>query len=190
MEKEESSPAGMIPCMTRRNFLLTTSGMAVTSVFLSSIPGVAGKVEAQVAQYPSKKVGTISALEVDKPLVPVWYPHDFDMNSLCFMVKLGAPAGGGVGPDKDIVAFHTLCTHMGGDMSDLSKTYMKEYKILGPCPLHLTTFDLTRHGMLVAGHATESLPQVLLETKGDDIFATGIMGLIYGKRDSLDKTEL
>ena len=188
MENKKSSPEGTTPCMTRRNFILSTSGMAVTSIFLSSIPGISGKVEAQVAKYPSKKVGSLKALKVDEPTM-IFYPYD-DLNSLCFMVKLGVPAGGGVGPDKDIVAFHTLCTHMGGDLSDLGKTYIKEYKILGPCPLHLTTFDLTRHGMLVAGHATESLPQVLLETKGDDILATGIMGLIYGMRDSLDKVEL
>lgn len=186
METDTSTPGGIKPCMTRRNFILSTGGMAVTSVFLSSIPGISGKVEAQVATYPSKKVGTISALKVDEPVMPVFYPYD-DLNSLCFMVKLGVPAGGGVGPDKDIVAFHTLCTHMGGDLSDLGKLYIKDHKILGPCPLHLTTFDLTRHGMLVAGHATESLPQVLLEIKGDDILATGIMGLIYGMRDSLDK---
>ena len=187
MEKEESSTAGRVPCVTRRNFLLSTSGMAVASVFLSSIPGVIGKVEAQVASYPNRKVGSVKGLKTDEPTM-IFYPHD-DLNSLCFMVKLGVPAGGGVGPDSDIVAFHTLCTHMGGDLSGLDDMYIKEYKILGPCPLHLTTFDLTRHGMIVAGHATESLPQVILETKGDDIFATGIMGLIYGKRDNLDLIE-
>ena len=58
---------------------------------------------------------------------------------------------------------------------------MKDYKILGPCPLHLTTFDLRRHGMVVAGHATQSLPQLVLEVDGNDIYATGILGLIYGK---------
>ena len=51
---------------------------------------------------------------------------------------------------------------------------------MGPCPSHLSTYDLTRHGMVVAGHATEGLPQVLLETRGDDIYAVGVMGLIYG----------
>ncbi len=90
---------------------------------------------------------------------------------------------GGVGPKKDIVAFSSLCTHMGGLMVG---AYRKEDKIAGPCPLHLTTFDLTRHGMVVAGHATESLPQVVLEVEGGDIYAKGILGLVYGKRDNLD----
>jgi arsenite oxidase small subunit len=46
--------------------------------------------------------------------------------------------------------------------------------------LHLTTFDLTRHGMVISGHATESLPQIVLEVQGDDIYAVGVQGLVYG----------
>ena len=34
--------------------------------------------------------------------------------------------------------------------------------------------------MVVAGHATEALPQVFLELEGDDIYAIGVLGLIYG----------
>lgn len=50
----------------------------------------------------------------------------------------------------------------------------------GPCPLHLSTFDLTKFGMIVSGHATSSLPQITLEAEGDDIVATGVQGLIWG----------
>ena len=152
---------------------------------LTSFPGAVKGVQAEVAEYPRRKVGSLSELKTDAP-VDVMYPYD-DLTSLSFMVKLGTEAGGGVGPDKDIVAFSTMCTHMGGDLSDTRKTYLKDHKIIGPCPLHLTTFDLTRHGMVVAGHATESLPQLVLEVRGDDIYATGILGLIYGNRDSLDE---
>ena len=56
--------------------------------------------------------------------------------------------------------------------------------IAGPCPLHLTTFDLTKHGMVVSGHATQGLPQVILELNGRDIFATGMLGLLYGLSDN------
>ena len=55
----------------------------------------------------------------------------------------------------------------------------------GPCPTHLTTFDLTRHGIVIAGHATESLPQITLEVQGDDIYASGVLGLVFGRRDNL-----
>ncbi|MBI2370142.1 MAG: arsenate reductase (azurin) small subunit, partial [Deltaproteobacteria bacterium] len=122
----------------------------------------------------------VSRLKVDQP-VTFQYPWK-DLNSTNIEVKLGIPAGGGVGPDQDIVAFSALCTHMGGP---LLGQYKGLYKVLGPCPFHLTTFDLTKHGMVVAGQATESLPQILLETKGDEIWATGVMGLIYGYHSNL-----
>ncbi|MCI0771654.1 MAG: hypothetical protein J4N94_07205 [Chloroflexi bacterium] len=44
--------------------------------------------------------------------------------------------------------------------------------------------DLTRHGMVIAGHATQGLPQVLLELRGDEIWAVGMMALIYGFSDN------
>ena len=97
-------------------------------------------------------------------------------------MKLGVPAGGGIGPDKDVVAFNYTCTHQGGPMQG---TYSPPDKSLGPCPLHLSTYDLTRHGILIAGQAYQSLPQVLLELEGDNIFAVGIFGLIFGRFDNL-----
>ncbi len=184
------------PCLSRRRFLLTSSGATVTTVLLASGCQPGGSTdggggdgeeqEALVAGYARKKVATLSELQTDKPAA-IFYPYDAtDLNSLGFIVKLGARAGGGVGPGSDIVAFSSLCTHVGGDMSNTEKTYLKEHKILGPCPLHLTTFDLTRHGMVVAGHATEGLPQIVLEVEGDDVFATGVLGLVYGKRYTAD----
>ena len=76
---------------------------------------------------------------------------------------------------QDIVAFNSFCTHMGGP---LAGTFKADQGVAGPCPLHWTLFDLTRHGMVVAGHATMGLPQITLELDGDDILATGVMGLI------------
>ena len=93
------------------------------------------------------------------------------------LVRLGVPAGAGVGPGADIVAFNLRCTHMGGD---LTRTLRRGQQLLGPCPEHLTTFDLTRHGMVTSGSATEALPQIVLETQGDEVFAVGVMGLVYG----------
>jgi arsenite oxidase small subunit len=34
--------------------------------------------------------------------------------------------------------------------------------------------------MIVSGHSTQSLPQVMLELRGDNIVAAGMMGLVYG----------
>ena len=85
-------------------------------------------------------------------------------------------------PDADVIAFNTICTHLGGP---LAGGFKPDDQALGPCPLHQTTYDLTRHGMIIAGHATESLPQVLMELDGDDIYAVGMLGLIYGRHDNL-----
>lgn len=158
-------------CMSRRQFLL--SGGAV--VTLAAMPGsvMGAPLHALTAGYARQKVGKLSALKPGEPAVFA-YPYADVRNIL---VKLGTPAGGGVGPDRDIVAFNQQCTHMGGP---LEGTYKAKHQVLGPCPLHLTTFDLSRHGMVASGHATESLPQIVLEVQGDDIYATGVMGLIYG----------
>ena len=137
-------------------------------------PGRRGRpIQALKAAYPRQRIGKLSVLAKGKP-VQFKYPY---ANVDNILVKLGAPAGGGAGPQQDVVAFNLQCTHMGGP---LHGTYKDAHQMLGPCPLHLTTFDLTRHGMVVAGHGTESLPQIVLETAGDDIYAVGVMGLIYG----------
>ena len=168
------------PCLSRRAFLLS-GGTAVSVVTLGGLTPAFGQGAAlKVSAYPRRQIGRVSQLRVDQP-VSFQYPWK-DFNSTNMLVKLGVPAGGGVGPDDDIVAFSTLCTHMGGP---LAGQYRGQYKVLGPCPFHLTTFDLTKHGMVVAGQATESLPQITLEVAGDQIWATGVMGLIYGYHSNL-----
>ncbi|MFQ5872678.1 MAG: arsenate reductase (azurin) small subunit [Dehalococcoidia bacterium] len=180
MDKEQRCAGGLNPCMTRRRLLQGTGTVAATTVFLS-IPGRKGKaIAAQMASYPRKKIGQLSSLRVKQPLI-FNYP-DNGASSMSMLVKLGEQAGGGIGPKQDVVAFTTLCAHMGGP---LVGAYQKDHSALGPCPLHQSTFDLTRHGMVIAGHATESLPQVLLELEGDDIYAVGMIGLIYGRHDNL-----
>jgi arsenite oxidase small subunit len=161
-------------CMSRRGFLLG-GGAAVTVVSLGALPGdvMAQGVRALRASYPRQRVASLSALKTGEP-VPFTYPYP-DVRNI--VVRLGAEAGGGIGPARDIVAFNQQCPHMGGPMDG---TYKPEYQVLGPCPIHLTTFDLTRHGMVVSGHSTQSLPQIVLELRGDDIFAVGVQGLIYG----------
>ncbi len=175
-----SDPHGERLCLSRRAFLLS-GGSAVTVMALGGLSQAFGQGAAlKVATYPRKRIGRVSQLKQNQP-ISFQYPGK-DFYSTDMLVKLGAPAGGGVGPDQDIVAFSTLCTHMGGP---LAGQYRGQYKVLGPCPFHLTTFDLTKHGMVAAGQATESLPQIVLEVKGDEIWATGVMGLIYGYHANL-----
>ncbi len=167
--------------MSRRNFLLT-SGAATATVMVMLNAGTphAKEVPGVVASYPHKLVTKLSALKRDKPF-DFQYPEE-GAYSESMIVKLGVPAGGGIGPDQDVVAFNYFCTHQGGD---LAGTYKGDTKSLGACPLHLSTYDLTRHGILISGQAYQSLPQVLLELKGDDIYAVGVFGLIFGRYDNL-----
>lgn len=176
----EARETGRTCVMNRRTFLLT-SGATTATVMVAMHTGEGlAQVPALVATYPGKLIAKLSELAVDEP-IDFNYPDD-SIYSESMLVKLGQEAGGGLGPDKDVVAFNYTCTHQGGP---LQGTYQAADKALGPCPLHLTTFDLIRHGMFISGQAYQSLPQVLLELRGDDLFAVGMFGLIYGRFDNL-----
>ena len=179
-ENGEAAAAGTSPClMNRRGFLLT--GGIAAAVVMVGIPGLSeAQTPAVVATYPRKLITKLSSLKIDEPF-DLEYP-DEGSYAESILVKLGQVAGGGLGPDKDVVAFNYTSTHQGGP---LQGTYQAADKALGPCPLHLTTFDLTRHGIFISGQAYQSLPQVLLELEGDDIYAVGMFGLIYGRFDNL-----
>lgn len=97
------------------------------------------------------------------------------------IVKLGTSTSGGVGPDEDVVAFSRICTHMGCELVD----YRPDSGVLGPCPCHFTTFDLARDGQVVLGQATQNLPRVMLDVDGDDVYATGVIRLVYGFQNTL-----
>ncbi len=165
------------PCISRRRFLFL--GAATISVI--ALDGVLPNqlVSAEVAEYDGKLIGTLSGLRTGEPQ-RFRYPWDHP-NAESYLIKLGARAGGGVGPEEDVVAFNTLCPHMGFSMLG---TFKKDHQVLGPCGWHLSTYDLTRHGMVVSGHATSGLPQVLLELRGDDIYAIGVLSLIFGFGDN------
>ncbi len=172
------------PClMSRRDFLLTASAATATfTVLVAMNPGSsrAQQLPAAVALYPRKLIAKLSDLKQNVPL-DFSYP-DEEAYSESMLVKTGVRCGGGIGPQSDVVAFNYTCTHQGGPLQD---TYSPGDKSLGPCPLHLSTYDLTRHGILISGQAYQSLPQVLLELEGDEIYAVGIFGLIFGRFDNL-----
>lgn len=169
-------------CMISRRQFLLTSGVTTATVMVMVNAGTpfAKEVPGIVATYPRKLVAKLSKLQQDKP-VDFSYP-DEGAYAEAMIVKMGVPAGGGIGPGRDVVAFNYTCTHQGGS---LANTYKADTKSLGACPLHLSTYDLTRHGILISGQAYQSLPQVLLELVGDDVYAVGVFGLIFGRYDNL-----
>ncbi len=184
ISKEKKASCASNKCLiSRRGFLLGSGAAAASTMMITLFPGTAKarRAKAQVARYPRKKIGNIRKLRQDTP-VAFNYP-DKGQYSDMMLVKTGVKCGGGVGPKQDVVAFSTFCTHQGGPLED---SYNKKYKSLGQCPFHLSTYDLTRHGMIISGQAYESLPQVILEVdKRGDIYAVGMMGLIFGRYDNL-----
>lgn len=181
--KQEAQEHGK--CMvTRRDFLMYSGAASASVVALTLFPGSAMAMEtnAKVTVYPRRKIAKLSELKSNTPF-DFNYPDD-GPNSQAMLVKTEIECGGGIGAKKDIVAYSYMCTHQGGPLQGTYKV-TGEHRTLGQCPLHLSTFDVRRHGIIVSGQAYESLPQVLLEVEGDDIYAVGIMGLLFGRTENL-----
>ncbi len=124
--------------------------------------------------YPDVAVAKLADLKIGEPAF-FEYPQAGQRNMI---VKLGKPAEEGIGPDGDVVAFSAACSHMG---APLDNVYDPDHAVLGPCPLHFSTFDLSKSGMLIIGKSTQPLPQVVLDVDdAGEISATGMYGLIYG----------
>lgn len=183
--------------LTRREFLLIgTAGGAVAAVGvivpLSQLASdqtdvAAGATTtstlaptpptAVVGIFPRVRIASLGEVSQTEP-ISFEYPLQGQSNVL---VKLGVEDAAGVGPDQDIVAYSSLCTHMGCVLED----YQPEYKALGPCPCHFSTFDLANDGMVTLGQATQNLPRVLLEVDGEDVYATGVVRLVFGFANTL-----
>lgn len=158
-------------CVNRRDFLIL--GGATVAVLATYGSGATAQ-QLVSSSYARKTIGKVSALKPGQAIAFKYPTKDIEN----VLVMLSEEAGGGVGDKRNIVAFNTVCPHMGGIMD--ATTFKAKHNVLGPCPLHLSTFDLTKHGMVISGHSAASLPQIVLETDGDDIVATGVMGLFYG----------
>jgi arsenite oxidase small subunit len=169
--------------VSRRVFLKLSGGGAATAAASIGAAGFTAPAQAAQAEagrttlpYPRTPVGNVAKLKVNAP-VTFNYP---DASSPCIMVKMGRAVAGGVGPDRDIVAYSTLCTHMGCPVSYDSST--RTFR----CGCHYSVFDAELGGQMVCGQATENLPQVTLEvdSKGT-IVATAVNGLIYGRQSNV-----
>jgi arsenite oxidase small subunit len=97
------------------------------------------------------------------------------------LLKTGSRVEGGVGPDGDIVAFSTLCTHMGCPVFYEAAT--KTFK----CPCHYSIFDAEKGGQMICGQATESLPRIVLRynPKEGTVSAVSVSGLLYGRQSNV-----
>jgi arsenite oxidase small subunit len=137
--------------------------------------GVEGVVEAREATYPRVRVVDLRSLRVNRP-------HGFDYplkGQGNVLIDFGHRVPRGVGPRRSIVAFSTLCQHMGCEVD-----YNRRLRQL-VCPCHQTRYDPERLGAIIEGVATRALPRVLLRVRDGAVYAVGLDGLVYGYRSNL-----
>lgn len=127
-------------------------------------------------QYPVQVVAETA--EVGAEPTAFNYPDD---GSPCFVVALAEPAENGVGPKGNIVAFSTLCPHLGCPIDRVDA----EGGRLGPCRCHFSCFDISRSGAQLQGQSTQDLAQVVLEERDGLLYAVGMNGLVFGRLDNL-----
>jgi arsenite oxidase small subunit len=164
--------------MSRRKFL-KGSGAAAAIPLMGSTGHVLAKENSSTntgvtLNYPETAIGNANKLSINKA-VSFNYP---DSASPCAVIRMGEAVPGGVGPDRDIVAYSTLCNHMGCPVNYDTET--RTFK----CPCHFSIFDSEKAGQMVTGQATENLPRILLSYNKDsgEINAVGVDGLIFGRQ--------
>lgn len=169
--------------LSRRHFFKVSGGLAagagLASGVLPATAEAASSTDAGRANlpYPRKPLGTAAKLSVGQPMA-FTYP---DASSPCTLLKLGKATEGGVGPESDIVAYSTLCTHMGCPVAYESKSGCFR------CPCHFSSFDAEKGGQMICGQATENLPRIVLhyDAASGAVSAVAVEGLIYGRQSNI-----
>lgn len=169
--------------LTRRSFLKLTGGgaavgtLSLANATLAQEPAKAAPAGNTTLPYPRQAIAKLNELEINQP-VSFSYP---DSSSPCVLIKKGRAVPGGVGPEQDVVAYSTLCTHMGCPV--LYDQAAETFK----CPCHYSIFDPDKSGQMVTGQATENLPQIVLAYDDAEgaVHAIAVDGLIYGRQANI-----
>lgn len=166
----------------RRMFLKSSGGAVAGTAGVALLPATAEAVTSADSTstnltYPTHTVGKADGMPVNQA-VSFSYP---DPSSPCVALRMGSAVPGGVGPTNDIVAYSTLCTHMGCPVR-----YEEGTKVF-KCGCHFSMFDAEHGGQMICGQATEDLPRVLLDydARTDTVTAVGVDGLIYGRQANI-----
>jgi arsenite oxidase small subunit len=156
--------------MDRRDFLklAAAGGGAITILGLASAFKALTFIPAATTQLSWSKI-TVTNLKSLKLLTPVTFNYPLT-NTSNLLVKLGVTAKGGVGPDKDIVAFSDICQHLGCFYGFVppsgSPPCNKSYKASlseGYCCCHGSQYDFVDGAKVIGGPAPRPVPQVQLE---------------------------
>lgn len=157
---------------TRRDFIKVSGGSALALVASQALPPAPAFAD---PRYPVITVAPLQGIGRGMT-IPFAYP---DSRSPAILIRLMEPAIGGVGPNREIVAYSTLCTHKGCPV-----LYKPEKKLL-ICPCHWSTFDPAKAGMLVIGQASQQLPQIELRIEKGLVQAVAVSGLVYGRHTNI-----
>lgn len=117
------------------------------------ITAVAGHLQ-KGGSYPERMVGSASELDRQRWLL-FRYPTEKDP---CIAVRSA---------EGNLVAYSQVCTHLSCAVI-YDETDDKLF-----CPCHNGSFNILQ-GQPIAGPPTRRLPRILLEQRGDQLFATGI----------------
>jgi arsenite oxidase small subunit len=188
--------------MERRTFVKLCTGMAAV---LAANPARLLAQTEETKSYQRVKLvdGSGKALSVKTLEKDVSYIFQYPYKGTpCVLLNLGSAMGGGaqlktahgegyswpggVGPDKSIVAYVSICTHQlayptkrqsfinfqKGKSEFAGKTGMIT------CCLHNSAFDPAEGGKVVMGPAPQPLPTIVLDydPKEDALYATGVLG--------------
>jgi arsenite oxidase small subunit len=159
---------------SRRDFIKIGSTGVAGLVAAPSLTAAA-KADAAAPRYPVVAVAPLKDIAAGASIAFA-YP---DPGSPAVLLRLGEPAANGVGANRDIVAYSTLCTHKGCPVS------FKPERKMFICPCHWSTFDPAKSGTLVIGQASQHLPQIELRVTNGVVEAVGVSGLIYGRHTNV-----
>jgi len=173
METDESK-RDFLKVAAAASAVLALGGIAsvMKAVVIPAVPG------GSQSSFPKVKISSLSSLTTGS-VVLFNYPLDNEPNIL---VKLGAKAAGGVGPDGDIVAYSQVCQHLGciwgyvpsGGSPPVNPSYVANGPV-GYCPCHGSIFDLTQGAKVLGGPSPRPQPQVQLEVDSSgNVYAVGM----------------
>lgn len=170
--------------MERRQFLklVAVAGGAVTlAAVLSTLK--AGTFVPQLTSTSQWPKVTVTNIDTLMPLTPVIFNYPLT-NTPNVLVKLGVAATNGVGPNGDIVAFSSICQHLGCQYSFIppgsSPVCNSSYKAKIPegyCCCHGSQYDFVHGAKVIGGPAPRPVPMVQLQVDATtgDISAVGMM---------------